>query len=100
MSEKTIPKPDFMTEEEWAPLVATRNPEIIRVGSGVHVKQYLETNGGGDNYILRVALPCSSEPPDASPERSTSLPPTSCRRATMYTSLAPLPAWTDTPTGR
>ena len=45
MLAKEIPKPDFMEQPEWDLLMATRSPEIIRLGSQAHVKLYLESNG-------------------------------------------------------
>lgn len=46
MAEKTPPKPDFLSEEEWNLLIATRNPDHVRLGAPFHVKRYQETNGG------------------------------------------------------
>lgn len=46
MAERTPPKPDFLSEEEWNALIATRDPNHVRVGAPFHVKLYQETNGG------------------------------------------------------
>ncbi len=55
MSERTVPKPDFIGEAEWKTMMATRSPEIIRLGSRAHVQRYLETDGGEDTYITQGA---------------------------------------------
>ena len=53
MTAKTIPKPDFMSEENWDLLMKTRSPEIIRLGSRAHVQQYMDANGEGDTFITQ-----------------------------------------------
>lgn len=44
---KPIPKPDFMTDEAWAALMANRNAEIIRAAGREHAHRYQETKGEG-----------------------------------------------------
>jgi deazaflavin-dependent oxidoreductase (nitroreductase family) len=53
MSPREIPKPDFMEQEAWNALMATRKPEIIRLGSRAHVQRYLELDGGEDTYLTQ-----------------------------------------------
>lgn len=55
MSTRTIPKPDFLDEETWGNLIATRDPAIIRLAAKAHVKMYLESNGGGTSYLTQGA---------------------------------------------
>jgi len=53
MSEQTIPKPDFMEQEAWNALVATRDVAIIRAASRAHVQAYLEQEGGGGTFLTQ-----------------------------------------------
>jgi hypothetical protein len=36
------PRSDFMTEEEWDAVLASRKPEVIRANSRQHVTTYLK----------------------------------------------------------
>ena len=49
MAEKTPPKPDFMTEEAWKALTASRDPELTRAVGKAHAERYLATNGHGED---------------------------------------------------
>ena len=53
MSERKIPKPDFMEEEAWQMLIATRDHQIIRAASIDHVRRYQETGGGDDTFLTQ-----------------------------------------------
>ncbi|MBW2315633.1 MAG: nitroreductase family deazaflavin-dependent oxidoreductase [Deltaproteobacteria bacterium] len=55
MSERVIPKPDFLEQEEWNNLIATRDPAVIRMASQFHVKRYLELDGGEDTFLTQGA---------------------------------------------
>ena len=53
MSPQAVPKPDFMEQEAWDNLMATRDAAIIRGISKEHVKRYLELDGGGDTFLTQ-----------------------------------------------
>ena len=53
MSPQPVPKPDFMAQEAWDALMATRDAAIIRSLSKQHVQAYLELDGGGDTYLTQ-----------------------------------------------
>jgi deazaflavin-dependent oxidoreductase (nitroreductase family) len=55
MTERIIPKPDFMEEVEWNNLIAVRDPAVIRAVAKHHVQQYLEAKGEGDTYLTQGA---------------------------------------------
>lgn len=57
MSLQEIPKPDFMDEEAWKNLIATREPSIIRMAARAHVQRYLETNAEDDDTYLTQGGP-------------------------------------------
>ncbi|MCP5041764.1 MAG: nitroreductase family deazaflavin-dependent oxidoreductase [bacterium] len=58
MSEREIPKPDFLNEEEWRNLTAIKDPKIIAAVAKVHVKDYIEAKGEGDIYITQGGPTC------------------------------------------
>ena len=58
MALKEIPKPDFLSEEEWNNLIATRDPKVIAAVAKLHVQQYIEANGEGDTYYTQGAPTC------------------------------------------
>jgi deazaflavin-dependent oxidoreductase (nitroreductase family) len=45
MSQKVIPKPDFMADDAWELLMSVRSHEVIRASSIDHVRRYQETGG-------------------------------------------------------
>ena len=48
MSEKEMPKPDFLTDEQWKDLLQGRvSPDLTRVQSREHARLYQATQGGG-----------------------------------------------------
>jgi len=55
MSERVIPKPDFLGEQEWANLIAARDPAIIRMAARHHVERYLAENGEGETFWTQGA---------------------------------------------
>ncbi len=58
MSVKEVPKPDFMDEEEWSKLIATRDAKIIAAVAKVHVEQYIAAGGEGDTYYTQGGPTC------------------------------------------
>lgn len=48
-----IPKPDFLDEETWNALIATRDHNIIRAASRGHVQAYLDTGGGDGTFLTQ-----------------------------------------------
>jgi deazaflavin-dependent oxidoreductase (nitroreductase family) len=55
MSERVIPKPDFLEQEEWNNLIATRDPNVIRMAARAHVQMYLDADGEGAVYLTQGA---------------------------------------------
>lgn len=47
MSNVKIPKPDFVTQEQWDHVLANRNVEALRVASKADTENYLATQGKG-----------------------------------------------------
>lgn len=58
MSQKVIPKPDFLDEEAWNSLIATRDAKVIAAVAKLHVKQYIDAKGEGDIYITQGRPTC------------------------------------------
>ncbi len=58
MTTKEIPKPDFLSDEEWKNLTATRDPKIIAAVAKIHVKDYIEAKGEGDIYYTQGSPTC------------------------------------------
>ncbi|MAE94681.1 MAG: hypothetical protein CL910_08480 [Deltaproteobacteria bacterium] len=58
MSEKVIPKPDFLDEEEWKNLTATRDAKVIAAVAKLHVEKYIEEKGEGDVYLTQGGPTC------------------------------------------
>jgi deazaflavin-dependent oxidoreductase (nitroreductase family) len=58
MSEKVIPKPDFLDEEEWNNLIATRDAKVIAAVAKLHVQHYIQAKGEGDIYLTQGAPTC------------------------------------------
>ena len=58
MSVKEIPKPDFLDEETWKNLTATRDAKIIAAVAKLHVQQYIDAKGEGDTYITQGGPTC------------------------------------------
>ena len=38
--EEHPPKPEFLSDQEWEMLTATRNPSFVRMAGGMHAEQY------------------------------------------------------------
>ncbi len=53
MSPQAVPKPDYVEQEAWDNLMATRDEATIRSISKEHVKRYLELDGGGDTFLTQ-----------------------------------------------
>ena len=58
MPEKLIPKPDFLDQEAWNNLIATRDPKVIAAVAKLHVQQYIDAKGEGDVYLTQGAPTC------------------------------------------
>ena len=58
MPEKVIPKPDFLDQEAWNNLIATRDPKVIAAVAKLHVQQYIDAKGEGDVYLTQGAPTC------------------------------------------
>ncbi|MCP4035755.1 MAG: hypothetical protein GY733_02370, partial [bacterium] len=58
MSEREIPKPDFLNEEEWRNLTAIKDPKIIAAVAKVHVQDYIEAKGEGSTYLTQGCSTC------------------------------------------
>ena len=58
MSDKVIPKPDFLDQQAWDNLIATRDPKVIAAVAKLHVQQYIDANGEGDTYLTQGAPTC------------------------------------------
>lgn len=52
MSEAKVPKPDFMTEADWAAFLESRTAEAIRAGGKEQVRNYLATKGEGADETM------------------------------------------------
>ena len=50
---RTVPKPDFMTDEAWNQLMAGRQHDKIRDNSLNHVQAYLQTQGEQGTYLAQ-----------------------------------------------
>jgi len=50
---RSVPKPDFMTDDAWNSLMAARQRETIRDSSLSHVEAYLQTKGEQGTYVTQ-----------------------------------------------
>ncbi|MCP3986538.1 MAG: nitroreductase family deazaflavin-dependent oxidoreductase [bacterium] len=58
MSEKVIPKPDFLEQKDWDNLIATRDAKIIAAVAKLHVQKYIEAKGEGETFLTQGAPTC------------------------------------------
>jgi deazaflavin-dependent oxidoreductase (nitroreductase family) len=58
MTERVIPKPDWLEEEEWQNLIAIKDPKIIAAVAKIHVKDYIEAKGEGSVYLTQGSPTC------------------------------------------
>ena len=49
MADNNVPKPDFVSDEDWKLLMETRNVKAIRAWGAEHTRRYLESNGSDES---------------------------------------------------
>lgn len=49
MADNNVPKPDFVSDEDWKLLMETRNAKAIRAWGAEHTRRYLESNGSDES---------------------------------------------------